>query len=111
MELPGHFDCMVHNGLESNPGASVWGALFHRCLVLAGVLVGFNCRSGDWAAEQKMDEFAEKRSVFGCSSVPVCPGMLCAGMGEEQEGQAWGDRPWHHGGASGTPAPTEAGGR
>lgn len=35
--------------------------------------------------------------MFGCSPVPVCLGMPCAGMGEEQEGQVWGDRPWHHG--------------
>lgn len=54
-----------------------------------------------------MDEFAKKRSVFGCSSVPVCLGRLCAGLGGEQEGQAWGDRPWPHGRASGMPAPTE----
>lgn len=37
-----------------------------------------------------MDGFAEKRSVFGCSSVPVCPGTLCAGMGESRRGRRGG---------------------
>lgn len=40
---------MIHNSLESNPVASVLGALFQRCLVLAGVRMG--CEADHLAAE------------------------------------------------------------
>lgn len=40
---------MIHNGLESNPGASVQDALFQKCLVLAGMRMG--CETDPLTAE------------------------------------------------------------